>query len=140
MVRCGSCDRPISNRLKFCFYKSPSRERSTGPRWRRSDSGLAHRGRTTMAEANEKGTLKAEDIGSTENSAGEQEVVASRPRWRQIFHQAVEKARRDQGTTNRRELGRDHTRSLFVLVAAAIAIVLLFLGIFSAPNVDKTAQ
>ena len=93
-----------------------------------------------MAEANEKGTLKAEDIGSTENSAGEQEVVASRPRWRQIFHQAVEKARRDQGTTNRRELGRDHTRSLFVLVAAAIAIVLLFLGIFSGPNVDKTAQ
>src|SRR5260370_12300740 len=67
--------------------------------------------------------------------------MPARTRWREIFRQAVEKARRDQGTTNRRELGRDHSRSLFVLVGAAIAIVLLFLGIFSSPNADrKSAQ
>src|SRR6266404_4409829 len=137
MVRCSLCGRPTSNHLKFCFYKSPSRERSTGPRWRRSDSGLAHRGRTPMAEANEKGTVEAAEISSTEDSTIEQEGIANRPRWRQIFRQAVEKTRRDQGTQNRGELGRDHSRSLFVLVGAAIAIVLLFLGIFSSPNADR---
>ena len=90
-----------------------------------------------MAEPNETGTVEAEEIGSSENSPREQEAIAARPRWRQIFRQAVEKARRDQGTTSRRELGRDHSRSLFWLVGAALAIVLLFLGIFSSPNADK---
>jgi hypothetical protein len=90
-----------------------------------------------MAEANDKVTVEAPEIGSAENSPREQESIAARPRWRQIFRQAVEKARRDQGTTSRRELGRDHSRSLFLLVGAAIAIVLLFLGIFSSPNADK---
>jgi len=93
-----------------------------------------------MAEANDKATVEAAEIGSAEKAPTEQEPIAPRPRWRQIFRQAVEKARRDQGTTNRRELGRDHSRSLFVLVGAAIAIVLLFLGIFSSPNADKKAQ
>jgi type IV secretory pathway VirB10-like protein len=90
-----------------------------------------------MAEPNDTGSVETEEIGSGENSPSEQAPIAARPRWRQIFRQAVEKARRDQGTTNRRELGRDHSRSLFVLVGAAIAIVLLFLGIFSSPNADK---
>ena len=90
-----------------------------------------------MAEPNEAGTVEAEEIGSSENSPSEQEAIAARPRWRQIFRQAVEKARRDHGATNRRELGRDHSRSLFWLVGAAIAIVLLFLGIFSSPSADK---
>src|SRR5260370_12129048 len=90
-----------------------------------------------MAEANDKATVEAAETGSSDESANEQQGRAARPRWRQIFRQAVEKARRDQGTTNRRELGRDHSRSLFLLVAAAIAIVLLFLGIFSSPNSDK---
>ena len=93
-----------------------------------------------MAEPNETGAVESEEIGSSENSPGEQEAIAARPRWRQIFRQAVEKARKDQGTTNRRELGRDHSRSLFVLVGAAIAIVLLFLGIFSSPNADKKSR
>jgi hypothetical protein len=90
-----------------------------------------------MAEANRRDTVKAAEIGSTENLPSEQEAIAARPRWRQIFRQAVEKARKDQGATSRRELGRDRSRSLFVLVGAAIAIVLLFLGIFSSPNADK---
>jgi hypothetical protein len=90
-----------------------------------------------MAEANRRDTVEATEIGSTENSPSEQEAIAARPRWRQIFRQAVEKARKDQGTISRRELGHDHSRSLFVLVGAAIAIVLLFLGIFSSPNADK---
>ncbi len=90
-----------------------------------------------MAEANDKATVEAAETGSSDESANEQQGRAARPRWRQIFRQAVEKARRDQGTTNRRELGRDHSRSLFFLVGAAIAIVLLFLGIFSSPNAGK---
>src|SRR5260370_36776510 len=87
-----------------------------------------------MAEANDKATVEAAETGSSDESANEQQGRAARPALRQIFRQAVEKARRDQGTTNRRELGRDHRRSLFFLVGAAIASVLLFLGIFSSPN------
>src|SRR5260370_12802727 len=90
-----------------------------------------------MAEANDKATVEAAETGSSDESANEQQGRAARPRWRQIFRQAVEKARRDQGTTNRRELGRDHSRSLFFLVGAAIAIVLLFWGIFSWQNAGK---
>jgi Bacterial conjugation TrbI-like protein len=90
-----------------------------------------------MGEANDKATVETAEVASAEQWSSEPEVIAARPRWREIFRQAVEKARRDQRTTNRRELGRDHGRSLFFLVGAAIAIVLFFLGIFSSPNADK---
>src|SRR5260370_19525312 len=137
MVRCSLRGRRTNNQPKFCFCKSPSPALSIARRWRRSDLGLALRGRTTMAEANDKATVEAAETGSSDESANEQQGRAARPRWRQIFRQAVEKARRDQGTTNRRELGRDHSRSLFFLVGAAIAILLRFLGIFSSPNAGK---
>lgn len=61
--------------------------------------------------------------------------------WRAIFRQAFEKARRENQPTNRTGLGRDHSRSLFLLAGAAIAVLLLFLGVFSSPNhVRKSAN
>lgn len=56
------------------------------------------------------------------------------PGWRAIFRQAFEKARRENRPANRSGLGRDHSRSLFLLAGAAIAVLLLFLGVFSSPN------
>jgi hypothetical protein len=56
------------------------------------------------------------------------------PRWREIFHQAFEKARRESKPVNRTGLGRDHSRSLFLLAGAVIAVLLLFFGVFSSPT------
>lgn len=56
------------------------------------------------------------------------------PGWRNIFRQAFDKARGENRPTNRSGLGRDHSRSLFLLAGAAIVILLLFLGVFSSPN------
>lgn len=66
---------------------------------------------------------------------------SSQPRWRAVFHQAFEKARKVQRPgSSRRELGKDKSKSLLVLAGAAALMVLLFLGVFSSPNKPKRAQ
>lgn len=66
---------------------------------------------------------------------------AGRIRLREIFRQAFDKARREQQpVASRRELGRDRSRSLFLLVGAAVAILLLFLGVYSSPNKVKRPE
>ncbi len=91
-----------------------------------------------MAEENEKLTGAAVEAGSPEGPGNHPQDGAARPRWREIFRQAFEKARREQQpATSKRELGRDRSRSLFLLVGAAIAVLLLFLGVFSSPNTTK---
>lgn len=66
---------------------------------------------------------------------GEGHGTDGQPRWREVFRQAFEKARRiQQPVTGRRELGKDKSKSLLVLAGAAIAVGLLFLGVFSSPN------
>ncbi|MFZ0702514.1 MAG: hypothetical protein WAN10_01230 [Candidatus Acidiferrales bacterium] len=57
-----------------------------------------------------------------------------RPGWRQIFREAFDKARRGHRPANRSGLGRDHSRSLVLLAGAVIAVLLLFLAVFSSPN------
>jgi len=85
-----------------------------------------------MAEENERNR----DIPAEEDSVAQAPSVetAARPGWREIFRQAFDKARRDKPPTNRSGLGRDRSRSLFLLAGAAIAVLLLFLGVFSSPN------
>lgn len=64
-----------------------------------------------------------------------------RPGWREVFHQAFDKARREQRVTSQRDLGRDRSRSLVLLAGAAIVVLLLFLGVFSSSNTArKTAD
>src|SRR6266853_2428902 len=91
-----------------------------------------------MAEENERKT-SATETGPLEETATDETEVPSRPGWRDIFRQAFDKARREQRPTNRRELGRDRSRSLFLLAGAAIAVLLLFLGVFSSSNNAKKA-
>src|SRR5579863_6464823 len=89
-----------------------------------------------MAEENERKT-SATETGPLEETATEETDVSSRPGWRDIFRQAFDKARREQQPTSRRELGRDRSRSLFLLAGAAIAVLLLFLGVFSSSNTKR---
>src|SRR5260370_13606548 len=89
-----------------------------------------------MAEENERNTSATEN-GHVEETATDETEVSSRPGWRDIFRQAFDKARREQQPTNRRELGRDRSRSLFLLAGAAIAVLLLFLGVFSSSNTAR---
>ena len=84
----------------------------------------------------------AEENDRSNGSSAEEEPVeqalpvetGDRPGWREIFRQAFERARRENRPANRSALGRDRSRSLFLLVGAAIAVLLLFLGVFSSPN------
>ena len=84
-----------------------------------------------MAEEN-----KAERTGAAENEIPQQlpAETESRPGWKEIFRQAFDKAQRQNRTAGRSGLGRDHSRSLFLLAGAAIAVLLVFLMVFSSPN------
>lgn len=92
-----------------------------------------------MAEENKRKTSEL-----LEEAGGEQAHPIdgdARPGWRAIFRQAFEKAQRENQPTNRSGLGRDHSRSLLLLVGAAVAVLLLFLGVFSSPDhVRKSAN
>lgn len=90
-----------------------------------------------MAEQNEKKTIGAPDAGPAEEPSIDETKASSRPGWREIFRQAFDKARREHQVTNRRELGRDRSRSLFLLAGAAIAVLLVFLGVFSSSNTAR---
>ncbi len=90
-----------------------------------------------MAEENEKKALGEPEAGFTEEPLSDGSEVPPRPGWRDIFRQAFEKARREHQVTNRRELGRDRSRSLFLLAGAAIAVLLVFLGVFSSSNTAR---
>ncbi|MFZ0519910.1 MAG: hypothetical protein WAL95_02735 [Candidatus Acidiferrales bacterium] len=59
------------------------------------------------------------------------------PGWRDVFRQAFDKARRENLPANRSGLGRDRSRALFLLAGAALAVLLLFLAVFSSPNVAR---
>ncbi|HEV2396187.1 MAG TPA: TrbI/VirB10 family protein [Candidatus Sulfotelmatobacter sp.] len=53
----------------------------------------------------------------------------------QRFRALLDSAQRSQNpVASRRELGRDKSKSLFVLVGASVALLLLFFGLFSSPK------
>ena len=55
--------------------------------------------------------------------------------WREAFLAAFQTARRQQKPgESRQELGRDKSKSLFLLAGVGVALLLLFLGIFSRPK------
>jgi hypothetical protein len=92
-----------------------------------------------MAEETEKVPSADAKASPAEESLKDESKVETHPGWQAILRRAFEKARREGPVANRRELGRDRSRSLFLLVGAAIAVLLLFLGVFSSPNrVKKT--
>ena len=52
--------------------------------------------------------------------------------WREAFRTAFDKARRQQKPAeSRQELGRDKSKSLFLLIGVCVAVLLLFFGVFS---------
>src|SRR5271166_5001353 len=55
--------------------------------------------------------------------------------WREAFLLVFQTARRQQKPgESRQELGRDKSKSLFLVVGVCVALLLLFLGIFSRPK------
>ena len=59
--------------------------------------------------------------------------------WREAFRTAFDKARRQQKPTeSRQELGRDKSKSLFLLIGVSVAVLLLFFGVFSHPKSKVT--
>jgi type IV secretory pathway VirB10-like protein len=69
---------------------------------------------------------------ANEESAPEQ---TGKGNWREAFRTAFNKARRQQKPTeSRQELGRDKSKSLFLLIGVCVAVLLLFFGVFSHPK------
>jgi hypothetical protein len=60
---------------------------------------------------------------------------AARKSWRETFRLAFDQARKQQRTRDtRQELAQDRTKSLLVLLAVTVLLLLLFLGLFSSSN------
>lgn len=88
-----------------------------------------------MTHENEKQPTEIAPDASEEAQA--EMDLQTRPGWREAFHQAFDKARREQRPASRRELGRDRSRTLFLLAGAGLAVLLLFLGVFSSSTTKK---
>ena len=84
----------------------------------------------TNREDNTDPTTPAAEAGSEELTPEE----AGKGTWREAFRTAFDKARRQQKPESRRELGRDKSKSLFLLMGACVAVLLLFFGVFSHPK------
>jgi hypothetical protein len=80
-----------------------------------------------MTEENRAEIAAAED---------QQQTVENEPHpgFKDIFRQAFDKAQQQNRPKSRSGLGRDHSRSLILLGGAAIAVLLLFLTVFSSSN------
>ena len=87
-------------------------------------------------------TTPAESQADLEEAAEPEAAVGKRGiQWREIIRQAFDKARQtQQPRTTRRELSKDKSKSLVVLGGAAVAMLLLFLGIFSSPQKAKRTE
>jgi len=91
-----------------------------------------------MAEETEKLKKAEGERLPADDLAADEPEAAHRPRLREIFRQAFEKARGEQKPPiTQRQKGRDRGKSLFLLVGAAIAILLLFFGVFSSPDTAR---
>jgi hypothetical protein len=90
-----------------------------------------------MAEENRSDARGAER-GTFEDPKNGEGISSVRPGWHEIFRQAFDKARREQRPVDRRDLGRDRSRSLFLLAGGAIALLLLFLGVFSSTRTKSS--
>jgi hypothetical protein len=87
-------------------------------------------------------TTPAESRADLEEAAEPEAADGKRGiQWREIIRQAFDKARQtQQPRTTRRELSKDKSKSLLVLGGAAVAMLLLFLGIFSSPQKAKRTE
>lgn len=75
----------------------------------------------------------SEDADSREKVSATEESVT--PSTFQTLRTLLEKARpNQQGTPSRRELSRDKSKSFLLLAGATIALLLIFLGVFSSPK------
>jgi type IV secretory pathway VirB10-like protein len=77
--------------------------------------------------------MSSEDDDSREKAAATEEPVS--PGAFQTLRTLLEKTRRNQqGAPSRRELSRDKSKSFLLLAGATIALLLIFLGVFSSPK------
>src|SRR5271169_2385390 len=138
MAWCCSSVHPTSGRWKRCSCKWRSPVRWTNRPWRPSVLESAHCGRQRIMPTEEKNKKlntappPPEPEIANEESAPEE---TGKGNWREAFRAAFDRARRQQKPAeSRQELGRDKSKSLFLLVGVCVALLLLFFGVFSHPR------
>src|SRR5579884_2566616 len=107
---------------------------------RPSASESAHLRRTTMPD--EVATNSSETNAHEEDLLKEAEPEKPLTPLEQLFRKFRKAfhASRPASPATRKELGKDKSKTLFVLVAAAIGVLLFFLAIFSSPQKAKQQQ
>lgn len=81
-----------------------------------------------------KDSKQANRVPDTFDEETEQEDIR-KGNWREMFRDALERARRQhKPAAGRQELGRDKSKAFLLLVGAVVGLLLLFLGVFSAPK------
>jgi type IV secretory pathway VirB10-like protein len=80
-------------------------------------------------------TAAGSDDGSEASRAETEQGEAAAPSAFQTFRTLLDRVRQTQKpTASRRELSRDKSKSVFVLVGAGVALALFFFGVFSSPK------
>jgi type IV secretory pathway VirB10-like protein len=70
-----------------------------------------------------------------ENDESLQAENTPKSNWREAFRTAFDKARRQQKPVeHRKELSRDKSKALVLVLGASVALLLIFFGVFSSPN------
>src|SRR5438270_3122221 len=127
--------------MRRCSCRWPSQVQSIARRLPQSALELAHFGRRETMERQEQQTRQIQEPTApgedqpqaTPAEPDHQEPVTPSPL--QKVRALLDSARRSQSpVASRRELGRDKSKSLFVLVGASVALLLLFFGVFSSPK------
>jgi hypothetical protein len=91
-------------------------------------------------EIRDKQELEAQDEAerATEEPTPPEEGLAEesrRPGFFEVFQRALNRARSEhQPVSSRKELSRDKTKSMFALAGISVALLLVFLGVFSSPK------
>src|SRR5215469_3865715 len=138
MEWCCSSARRTSARWRRCFCKWRSRVRSTNRPWRPLVLESARCGRRQIMPTDETKKGPNQEPANSEQEMGSEELLPEKTdsgNWREAFVAAFQVARRQQKpTASRQELGRDKSKSLFVLVGVCLALLLLFFGVFSYPK------
>src|SRR5215469_8595516 len=138
MEWCCSSARRTSARWRRCFCKWRSRVRSTNRPWRPLvlESARCERRQIMPTDETKKGPNQ--EPANSEQEMASEELPPEKTdsgNWREAFVAAFQVARKHQKPTERRqELGRDKSKSLFLLLAVCVSLVLLFFGVFSNPK------
>src|SRR6266850_5846847 len=118
----------------YCF-KLQRRQWSISRSWFQSVLVLAASRRKNMIETKspEDSRENVEELLAEPADSDSEHGESQRHRWREAFRRSFLGTPESRTPVTKRDLSRDRTRALMLLIGGVVGSVLLFLGIFSTP-------